>query len=137
MESQIVDWLRRVGEVLIGLLALAISVLTLWMCVGTLFDPSPSAVSGFTLWSILAFVAGVAIALALFGVRLIIPQLRIDGRHLIGLRGLAAFAFLYGLVIVAGALSGGASGGRLIGALVLLFGVGSLIYDRLRARAPR
>jgi len=136
MESQMA-WLKRVPEVLIGLVALAISGLTLWMCVAALVSPSPSAVAGFALWSILAFVAAVAIALALFGLRLIVPRLRIDGRHLIGLRGLVAFAFLYGLVIVAGALNGGAASGRLIGALLLLFGVGSLIYDRLRARAPR
>jgi len=143
MQSQIVAWAKRLLEVLVGLLALSISGLTLWMCWKALTSPDPDAVrdpdavTGLGLWSILAFVAGVAIALVLFGLRLIFPQLRVDGQHVIGLRGLIGFAYLYGMVILAGLLSGRAAGGRLITGILMLVGVGGLIYDRLRAAATR
>jgi hypothetical protein len=138
VDSEILlQWLKRLAEIVVGLVALAISGLTLWMCGVALIDPSPSAVSGFALWSILALLAGVALAVVVFGIRLILPRLRLDGQHLIGLRGLVAFAYLYGLVIVVGLLRGGAPGGRLIVALFVLAGVGGLIYERLRAGATR
>src|SRR5882672_1322359 len=125
-------WLKRLPEITVGLVALGISGLTLWMCVYALVDPSDASVPRFQLWSIMAFLAGIAIALGLFGLRLIDPRLRLAGQHLIGVQGLVAIAFFYGLMIVVGLVTGGAADGRLILALAVLFAVATLIWDRLR-----
>ena len=135
MTVAISRWLRRLPEVVVGLLALTIGSLTLWMSVSALMKPDATSLSRFELWAVVAFLAGIAIAVCLFGLRLIVPKLRVGGKHVIGIRGLVAFAYFYAAAIVVGLLSGGAAGGRVIVALVMLFAVGTLIYDRLRGPA--
>ena len=134
MSFEIPSWLKRIPEIVIGGLALTISGLTLWMCAYTLVEPARPDSSRFTLWSVIAFVAAIAVGLGVLGLRLIIPRLRVEGRHLLSLQGLVAFLFLYGLTMIIGLLSGEGADFRLIGAVSTLIAVTVLIFQRLNAR---
>ena len=129
-----VSFIKRLAEIVVGLLAIAIGALTLWMCYQALLPSSDANVSKPTLLAIIYVLANVAIAAVLFGARLIVPRLRVEGGHVIGLKGLLAFAFLYGLIIVFGIISGGAASARLVLALGVLFSVVLLIRERLGSR---
>ena len=134
MTNQIANWSKRLLTIAVGLMALAISGLTLWMCLTSLLESSDPTVSRFTLWTVLGFLAGIAIALALFGLRLIVPRLRLEGWHVIGMQGLLTIAFFYALLIGIGLFTGGHADARLIPALAVLFAVGTLIRERMNGR---
>ena len=130
----LVSFVQRLAEIIVGLLAIVIGALTLWMCYQALLPSSDLIVSKPTLWAIIYVLANVAIAALLFGARLIVPRLRVEGGHVIGLRGLVVFAFLYGLTIVVGIVSGGALSAKLVLGLGVVFSVVVLIRERLASR---
>jgi hypothetical protein len=134
-EDPIRTLLKRLAESILGLLALAISALTLWACYDTVAHPPDNATSQTTLWAIAYFLSFIAVALALFGLRLIIPRLRIDGGHIIGLRGIAAFTFFYAVLVLVGLFAGPVTAARLIPPVIILFAGGTVLWDRLRSRS--
>ena len=129
--------LKRLAEIALGLLALAIAGLTLWACYDILVHRPDTDVTTATLWAITYVLAFLAIALALFGARLVVPKLRVEGGHIIGLRGVVAFTLLYGVLVVVSIFAGRVTIARLIPAALLLFAGGTLIRDRLRARSEQ
>jgi hypothetical protein len=135
MTLHIPSWIKRLPEVAVGLLALSISALTLWMCLYSLRNPGDSPLSPIALWALLGALAAAAIWLAVLGLRLIVPQLRVNGQHLFGLRGLVVFGVSYGLIVILGILLGGEENGRLVVAVAVLLTVGILIRDRLQIGA--
>ena len=129
--------LKRLGEIGIGLLALVIAGLTLWACYDILVHRPDTDLSTVTLWAITYLLGFLAVALALFGARLIVAKLRVQGGHIIGLRGVVAFTALYGVLIVLSIVAGPVTIARLIPAALLLFAGATLIRDRLRARSEQ
>jgi len=127
--------LKRFLETAIGLLGLAVAGLTLWVCYDVLAH-RPDTVSTGTLLATVYVVALLAIGLALFGARLIVPRLRAEGGHVIGLRAVVLFTVLYGVSVGVAFVTGRASMARLPTAVLVLLASGTLIYERLRAR-PR
>jgi hypothetical protein len=137
LEVPIGNLLKRIAEIGVGISALAISALTLWACYDTVAHPPETGTSPATLWAIAYFLAFIALALGLFGLRLLLPRLRVEGGHIIGLRAVAAFTALYGVLILAGLIAGPVTAAKLFPPLVVFFGGGMLLWERLRARSRR
>ena len=133
MSIRPINLIQRIAEFLVGALGLAVAALTLWMCYGVIVHPSDTDAGG-TPWAITAFLALIALAVALFSFRLIIPRLRIEGGHIISLQALAAFLFLYVLGIIAAFISGSRSVAGLFPVIAVIFSVVVLIWERLGAR---
>jgi hypothetical protein len=90
--------LKRLLELVTGLLAGAIAALSLWMLWDLQSHPPEAGASRLTLLSVTLVVGFLACALLLFAARLAIPALRPEGGRIIGTQGLWAFALLYGLI---------------------------------------
>ena len=93
------DAVRRAGEIGMALVALGMAALSGWLCYELLVHPSPSAATGPTLWAALYAIAFLAIALGVFGLRLLVPRWRVGGGRIIGRHGLLAAGLLYGLLL--------------------------------------
>jgi hypothetical protein len=135
MHGMLRTLLHRSIEISVGIVALLISGLMLWECGDMLTQPPEAAISRLTLWAILYFLAFLSLALALYGSRLIVPKLRTKGGRIIGVPGLAAFTFLYGVMFLVSLLAGQLPAVRLLPGVVVLFAGGSLLWRRLRTRA--
>jgi drug/metabolite transporter (DMT)-like permease len=125
--------LQRIAEFLVGSLGLVVAALTLWMCYGAMVQP-PDANAAETPWTLTVFLTLIALAVALFSLRLIIPRLRIEGGHIISVQALAAFLFLYVLGIIATLISGSRNVAGLFPVIAVVFSVVVLIRQRLGAR---
>ena len=126
--------LRRILEIMVGVLGMVVSALTLWVCYDVMVHPPETAPSRASLLAITAFLALLALAVALFSVRLFIPRLRVEGGHVITLQGLAGFLFLYVLGMVAALISRSTTAAGLVPGVLVIISVVVLIWDRTRAR---
>ena len=111
---------QRVGEVLLALVALGIAGLSYWTCYDVIVHPPDTGISSATAWAIIyavGFLATVAVVLA---VRLAVPRFRVEGDHILGFRGVRAFALIYGLLLVLSLAQGNPAARR--GALTLALG---------------
>jgi hypothetical protein len=72
----------------------------------------------------------------LYGLRLLVPRLRVEGGRVIGVQGLAAFAALYAFMMVFAMWHGTATVPQLVPGLFLLAGLAILIRFRSRRGQP-
>lgn len=87
--------LHRALEIVLGLVAVSIALLTFWTLVTIMAESRDAGGSIRTLWPI-TFVLGLgAFALLVFGSRLVVPALRQRGGRVIGRRGMALFGVTY------------------------------------------
>ena len=131
----IIKILRRLLEIIVGMLGLVVSAITLWTCYDVMVHPPESAPSRASLLAITGFLALVALAVALFSVRLFIPRLRIEGGHIISLQALGGFLFLYILALIVALISQSPSAVGLVPGVIVILSVAGLIWHRLRARS--
>jgi len=128
---------RRLVELVVGLVALAIAGLTIWMCVDTTVHPPDTGVPRYALWAIVYLLAFGAFALATFGLRLMIPRLRADGGRIIGLRGIGVFTFVYACVVIFGLMMGPSLTQWTVAPVMILAATAMHWRARVRARPPR
>jgi len=126
---------KRLAEIAVGLLALTISGFTFWACYDILVHPPETDTSRTTIWGIVYVLAFVAVGLTVFGARLIVLRLRVEGGRIIGWKGLAAFLVMYGLVLVGGVIAGSGSRAGIIPPLFILGAAGILLWRRLKSRS--
>jgi hypothetical protein len=126
--------LKRVGEIVVGLVGLLVAALTLWTCYDVMVHPPETAPSRWSLVAITAFLALIALAVSVFSVRLFAPRLRIEGGHIITLQGLAGFLFLYALGMVVALLYRSPTAAGLVPGMLVIFSVAVLIWERIRTR---
>ena len=116
------------------MVGLLVTGLTLWTCYDVTVHPPETGSSRGTLAAITAFLALVALAVALFSFRLLIPRLRVEGGHVITLQGLVGFVLLYIVAMIASLVAGSSTVAGLVPGILVALGAAVLIWERLRAR---
>jgi len=112
--------LGRLVELTIGGLALAIAGLTLRVSYDLVAHNPNANPADLTQWAIVYALVFLSLVTVTFGLRLLIPPLRLAGGRIIGKQGLLAFGLLYGVLFV----------------LTLWYGRGS-VEDKIEAVALR
>jgi hypothetical protein len=112
--------LGRLIELGVGGLALAIAGLTLRVCYDLVAHNPNANPADLTQWAIVYALVFLCLVAVTFGLRLLIPRLRLPGGRIIGKQGLIAFGLLYALLFV----------------LTLWYGRGS-VEDKIEAVALR
>ena len=115
--------LRMIGRLVelgVGGLALAVAGLTLRVSYDLVAHSPNANPADLTQWAVVYALVFLSLVAVTFGLRLLVPPLRLPGGRIIGKQGLLAFGLLYGLLFV----------------LMLWYGRGS-VEDKIKAVALR
>ncbi len=128
--------LGRFYSILLGLLALGIAGASLWLCYTLLVYPPPFEHSRLTRLAVAYSVGFLAVATIIFGLRLLIPRLRVENGRIIGWRGVTAFAIVYGLLTLLSLAQGNVQARRTVLIVVLCVALGAALRGTFGRRIP-